>query len=105
MLLYSICGIVGNLISVSIDPFKLAVGASTAGFGLIGVWLAEIVLSWEQMGQHRERTLIWILFMVVSVSTMSTMSPNMDLYGHLGGAVGGFLLAILLADMQEEHRP
>ena len=61
--------------------------------------------SWELMGPNRERTLIWILFMVVSVSTMSTMSPNMDLYGHLGGAFGGFLLAILLADMPEEHKP
>merc|ERR1719282_195699 len=36
MLLYFACAIVGNLVSVSLDPFKLAVGASTAGFGLIG---------------------------------------------------------------------
>jgi len=105
MALYFACGILGNLMSVSIDPFKLAVGASTAGFGLIGVWLAEIALSWEILGPARERTMIWIAFMLISVTTMSTMTPNMDLYGHLGGALGGFLLSILISDMREEARP
>lgn len=38
--LYFLCGVLGNLMSILVDPFKLAVGASTAGFGLIGVWLA-----------------------------------------------------------------
>ncbi|CAD7964999.1 unnamed protein product [Amoebophrya sp. A120] len=103
--LYVMCGVIGNLISVMLDPFKLAVGASTAGFGLIGVWIAEIVMSWELLGQNRDRTLIWILFMLVSVTTMSGMTPNMDLYGHFGGALGGFLMALVMADMKPEHRP
>jgi len=105
MLIYFGCGIIGNLMSVIIDPYKLAVGASTAGFGLIGVWLAEIALSWEILGPARERTIIWIALMLVSVTTMSTMTPNMDLYGHLGGALGGFLLSIIISDMREDIRP
>merc|ERR1719181_2504999 len=103
--LYASCGIIGNLISVMYDPLKLAVGASSAGFGLIGVWVAEIIMSWELLGANRDRTLIWILFMVVSVTTMSGMTPNMDLYGHYGGAFGGFLMALIMADMKPEHRP
>eukprot|EP00933_Yihiella_yeosuensis_P062583 TRINITY_DN65579_c0_g1_i1.p1 TRINITY_DN65579_c0_g1~~TRINITY_DN65579_c0_g1_i1.p1 ORF type:complete len:448 (-),score=106.67 TRINITY_DN65579_c0_g1_i1:85-1428(-) len=105
MLLYASCGVFGNLMSVCADPFKLAVGASTAGFGLIGVWLAEILLSWEVLGPNRERTVIWIAFMLISVTTMTGMTPNMDLYGHLGGALGGFLLAILISDMERKNRP
>jgi len=105
MMLYFACGLFGNLMSVSLDPFKLAVGASTAGFGLIGVWLAEILLSWELLGPARERTIIWIVFMLISVTTMSSMTPNMDLYGHLGGALGGFLLSIVISDMREQDRP
>jgi len=105
MLIYFMCGIIGNLTSISIDPFKLAVGASTAGFGLIGVWLAEILLSWEILGPARERTIIWIVFMLVSVTSMSAMTPNMDLWGHFGGALGGFLLSIVISDMKEEDRP
>lgn len=105
MLMYFSCGVIGNLLSVAADPFKLAVGASTAGFGLIGVWLAEIGLSWELMGPARERTVVWIFLMLVSVSSMSAMTPNMDLFGHFGGALGGFLLAIIISDMQEQHQP
>jgi len=67
--LYVTCGVIGNLISVMLDPYKLAVGASTAGFGLIGVWVAEIMMSWELLGGSKDRTLIWILFMLVSVTT------------------------------------
>merc|ERR1719414_2509700 len=104
-MMYFACGIFGNLMSAANDPFKLAVGASTAGFGLIGVWLAEILLSWELLGPARERTIIWIVFMLISVTTMSSMTPNMDIYGHLGGALGGFLLSIVLADMREQDRP
>lgn len=105
MLIYFACGLFGNLLSIAIDPFKLAVGASTAGFGLIGVWLAEILLSWEVLGPARERTILWIVFMLISVTTMSSMTPNMDLYGHLGGALGGFLLSIIISDMKDEDRP
>lgn len=105
MLIYFACGVFGNLMSVIVDPYKLAVGASTAGFGLIGVWLAEILLSWEVLGPARERTVLWIVFMLISVSTISSMTPNMDLWGHFGGALGGFLLAIVLADMREQDRP
>lgn len=105
MMIYFACGLFGNLVSISLDPFKLAVGASTAGFGLIGVWLAEILLSWEILGPARERTVIWIAFMLISVTTMSSMTPNMDLWGHLGGALGGFLLSIIISDMKEEDKP
>merc|ERR1719277_1812829 len=105
MLIYFVCGVFGNLMSISVDPFKLAVGASTAGFGLIGVWLAEILLSWELLGPARERTAIWIIFMLISVTTMSSMTPNMDLWGHFGGALGGFLLSVVISDMPEKDRP
>lgn len=105
MLIYFVCGMFGNLMSISVDPFKLAVGASTAGFGLIGVWLAEILLSWEVLGPARDRTIIWIAFMLVSVTSMSAMTPNMDIWGHFGGALGGFLLSIVISDMPEKDRP
>eukprot|EP00397_Hematodinium_sp_SG-2012_P025963 GEMP01027164.1.p1 GENE.GEMP01027164.1~~GEMP01027164.1.p1 ORF type:complete len:483 (-),score=71.11 GEMP01027164.1:821-2269(-) len=103
--IYLLCGVIGNLVSISLDPFKLAVGASTAGFGLIGVWFAEILLSWELMGPNKDRTLVWIIFMLISVTSMSSMTPNMDLFGHLGGALGGFLVGLLMADMNDEHKP
>jgi membrane associated rhomboid family serine protease len=103
--IYFFCGLLGNLLSVSMDPYKLAVGASTSGFGLIGVWLAELLLTWHLLGPARSRALVWIAFMMTSVVTMSIIAPTLDIYGHLGGALAGFLLGCWLADMPEERMP
>ena len=103
--LYVFCGIVGNMISVAVDPYKLAVGASTAGFGLIGVWMAELVLSWDLLGPHRDRSLVWLAFMGSAVIMMSAGSANVDMFGHLGGAIGGFLLAVVVSDMPDQYKP
>jgi len=104
-LLYVFCGFLGNLISVMTDPMKLAVGASTSGFGLLGVWMAEILLTWDLLGESRPRVFLWLGFMLLSCVMMSTISPNVDFIGHFGGALAGFLMAIILADMREEHQP
>jgi len=104
-MLYLFGGFLGNLLSVAFDPMKLAVGASTSGFGLLGVWLAEVMLTWELLGGSRPRIFLWFSFMILSCVMMSTISPNVDFMGHLGGALGGWLMAIILADMQEEHQP
>merc|ERR1711957_438106 len=98
-------GFLGNLLSVMSDPMKLAVGASTSGFGLLGVWAAEVLLTWNLLGENRPRVLFWVAFMIMSCVAMSTISPNVDFIGHFGGAFAGFLLAIILADMREEHQP
>jgi len=104
-LLYIFAGFLGNLLSVAFDPMKLAVGASTSGFGLLGVWLAEVLLTWELLGQSQPRIFLWFAFMILSCVMMSTISPNVDFMGHLGGASAGFLMALILADMREEHQP
>merc|ERR1719491_131148 len=98
-LLYLFCGFLGNLLSVVSNPFKLAVGASTSGFGLLGVWIAEVLLTWELLGENRPKVLFWFSLMLGSCVMMSAMSPSVDFMGHFGGAFAGFLMAIILADM------
>lgn len=104
-MLYLFCGFFGNLMSVVKDPMKLAVGASTSGFGLLGVWAAEVMLTWQLLGESRSRVFLWFAFMIVGCGIMSQLSPNVDFAGHFGGALGGFLFAIIFADMQDEHQP
>lgn len=104
-LMYIFAGFLGNLLSVVADPMKIAVGASTSGFGLLGVWMAEILLTWELLGESRPRLFLWFAFMLLNCVLMSTLSPSVDFVGHLGGALAGLLIGILLADMSEEHRP
>merc|ERR1711862_559903 len=104
-LLYLFCGFLGNLISVASNPYKLSVGASTSGFGLMGVWAAEVLLTCELLGESQPRVFWWFAFMVLSCVMMSTISPNVDFVGHFGGALAGFLMALILADMREDHQP
>lgn len=51
-MIYLFCGFFGNLASLVVDPYKLAVGASTSAFGLLGVWLSEIHLTWHLISEE-----------------------------------------------------
>jgi len=106
-MIYMFGGFIGNLLSVASDPMKLAVGASTSGFGLLGVWLAQVVLlsGGRRLGTSEPRIFMWFAFMVLSCVAMSTISPNVDFVGHFGGALGGFLMTMMLADMAEQDQP
>lgn len=104
-LIYMFCGFVGNLLSVASDPMKLAVGASTSGFGLLGVYFAEALLKWDSHGARQPRVFLWLAMAVMSSVMMSTISANVDFIGHFGGAMAGFLMTVILADMPEEHQP
>jgi len=104
-LLYLSCGVLGNLMSVAMSPFKIAVGASTSGFGMLGVWAAEVMLTWHLLGDRRSSIFLWSSTMAFSGVMMSVLSPSTDIVAHLGGAFAGFLVSVILADMHEDHRP
>jgi fructose-specific phosphotransferase system IIC component len=36
---------------------------------------------------------------------MSSVAANIDIFGHLGGALAGFLGAVLISNMPERHKP
>jgi rhomboid protease GluP len=66
------------------------VGASGGMFGLVG---AALILSYRHprfVGHARLRTWVWlVLFIGVAVSFL----PEISMAGHLGGLIGGLLLA------------
>ena len=92
LVLYVLSGLAGSLLSVVMSPGP-SVGASGAIFGLQG---AAIVL----FRMHRDRLLvrdrrvglvliIWALYTIVG----GFMEPLIDNGAHIGGAVGGALIA------------
>lgn len=91
--LYFLSGVCGNLVSASWDPWKLAVGASTSGLGLLGASVASVIVHWDKYPPEQRRWLVILaLIMIVLMFTSHT-----DVYGHLGGFVGGFCLMLLLS--------
>ena len=73
------------LVSPVMDPFKLAVGGSTSAFGLLGVWAAEIALSWHLMTDRtRARMKMWGGSGLAGMAAMTLICPQLDVAGHLG---------------------
>jgi rhomboid protease GluP len=92
VVLYVLSGLAGSLVSVAVSPGP-SVGASGAIFGLQG---AAIVL----FRVHRDRLLvrdrrvgfvllIWAIYTIVG----GLMTPFIDNGAHIGGALGGALIA------------
>ena len=48
---------------------------------------------------------MWATGMCGALGLMSVIAPNVDLFGHVGGLVGGYLMSMAMADMKESHRP
>ncbi|CAD7964039.1 unnamed protein product [Amoebophrya sp. A25] len=106
MILYLFCGYFGNLVSILVDPYKLAVGASTSAFGLLGVWFSEVHLTWHLLSEDAKgRLSFWFGGMLLALVVMSNLAPHLDMWGHVGGLLGGYLMSMCLADMSVEHRP
>lgn len=99
LLLYVLSGIMGNAFTLLLTPDVVAAGASTSLFGLfaaiivIGYFGANPYL--KQLGQSYQILLVINLI-------FNLFSPSISLEGHVGGAIGGLLLAIFLPSLVDK---
>lgn len=95
-ILYLLSGIAGNLVSFAFgSPTTISAGASTSLFGLFGAFVI--------LGRHF-RNNPQISFMVQRYVTFiainlffNLFSSSVDILGHVGGLLGGFLVATFLS--------
>ncbi|MBR6090680.1 MAG: rhomboid family intramembrane serine protease [Anaerolineaceae bacterium] len=90
---YLICGFTGNVLSYVVAPNTVSVGASTALFGLIG---AQVMFLYKnrRMLRNYQMALRNIGFVLV-VNLMLGLGGGIDNWGHMGGLIGGLLIAWL----------
>lgn len=97
VILYICAGLLGNILSfvqsVRTEEFYVSGGASGAVFGVFGGMLWVVLRNNGQMGTLTSNG---IVFMVGISLYYGFTSTGIDNLAHLGGLVGGFLLAILL---------
>ncbi len=97
LILYLGAGLTGNLLSFYImertGDMAVCAGASGAVFGMIGglVWAAV-----RNKGRIEGLTLKGLLFMIALCLYYGITTAGVDNWAHLGGALGGFVLCILL---------
>lgn len=93
LILYLFSGVMGNVFVVFFTPDVVSAGASTSIFGLftaisvIGYFGSNPYL--KQVGQSYQLLLVMNLI-------FNLFMPSISLSGHLGGAIGGGLLAVVL---------
>ncbi|WZL80828.1 rhomboid family intramembrane serine protease [Vallitaleaceae bacterium 9-2] len=95
LMIYLGAGIVGSIFSFAYHyftgPYIIAAGASGAIYGIIG---AALVLS-RAMNNSMDginHYIIWLFFIYGIV--YSVISPNVDLYAHVGGFIGGICISV-----------
>lgn len=103
LLIYLLSGVAGNIISFTFgSPNSISAGASTSLFGLFGAFII--------LGRHFRNNPA-ISFMVQRYATFiginlifNLFSSSVDIMGHIGGLIGGLLVASALAvpDRSEE---
>lgn len=103
LLIYLLSGISGNILSFAFgSQGSISAGASTSLFGLFGAFII--------LGRHFRNNPA-ISFMVQRYATFiginlifNLFSSSVDIMGHIGGLIGGLLVATVLAvpDRSEE---
>ncbi|AMB98918.1 rhomboid family intramembrane serine protease [Aerococcus urinaehominis] len=88
-LFYLLAGLMGNALSYQFNPGAISAGASTSLFGLFALFIALKRIfpnhsGFQYLGSQYQALLLVNLLMNIFMG-------GVDIWGHLGGALGGFL--------------
>lgn len=87
--IFMLSGIMGNIISFAFSS-GLSAGASTAIFGLFGVFLM-LGENFRDNFAVRQMSQSFLLLIIVNI-VFDLLSSGIDISGHLGGLIGGFFI-------------
>ncbi|MEN1970553.1 rhomboid family intramembrane serine protease [Lentibacillus sp. N15] len=95
MFAYFAAGIIGNLATYLINPgaFYSYVGASGAIFGLFGIYVYMVVLR-KDLIDRTNAQVVMVIFVIGLIMTF--LQPNINIYAHIFGFIGGFAVARLV---------
>ena len=91
LVLYILSGLMGNLFVMILSPEVVAAGASTALFGIFGAIASLRFIARSPYIQYLSQSYTSLILVNILFSFM----PGISLAGHLGGLVGGGILAFV----------
>lgn len=101
VILYLLAGVFGGILTLLLSPSSLSAGASSSIFGLfagvavLGYFGRNPIL--KQMGKSFQT-------MILVNLVFNLFMPSVNIWGHLGGAVGGAMLALILPNRLADYR-
>ncbi|SEP66730.1 rhomboid protease GluP [Ignavigranum ruoffiae] len=101
-LVYLLAGLGGNLASFAFNPANISAGASTSIFGLFASFVA-LAYIYPQSTWIRQRARNFIMLIALNIIN-GLLIPDIDNWGHIGGAIFGFLVTVVLLRPQQATR-
>lgn len=102
-LIYMLSGIMGNMASFAMNqPGVLSAGASTSLFGLFGAIFA-LALNFRNTPSITMMARQFLMFIGLSL-LFSLFDSTIDIWGHLGGVIGGFLIGNIVGVANQNER-
>ncbi|MET3683950.1 membrane associated rhomboid family serine protease [Alkalibacillus flavidus] len=93
ILAYLTAGLIGNVATLFLaDLMYSHVGASGAIFGLFGIYLYLLFMRPELIDASSRQVII----VIVIISLVMTFQPNINIYAHLFGLIGGLAIGPIL---------
>jgi membrane associated rhomboid family serine protease len=103
LMLYFASGVLGSATSLAYSHASLSAGASGAIFGVIGAGLAMVLWNREKPGM-RQQLRSWIFLIAINLF-IGIETPGIDLRAHIGGVIGGFVIASALEAAARQRGP
>eukprot|EP01071_Lankesteria_metandrocarpae_P002602 Lankesteria_metandrocarpae@DN2436_c0_g1_i1.p1 len=92
ILTYWISGVTGMLFSAILDPCSVTVGSSGALYGLMAGLIVYVVEFYDSI--PNPLFLLIFTIVIVVISLLSSLAGSVDLWAHLFGCIGGFMIAV-----------
>lgn len=106
LVLFFFGGLAGSVVSLWWTPLAISAGASSGLFGIIGAMAALYARFWREMPAPMRKGIRSWLITVLAINAVFLLVPAIDGAAHVGGLIGGFLMALaLLRTPRADARP
>lgn len=92
--LYFLSGIAESIASLAWNPYVASAGASSAVFGLYGSFIALLITDRSLLEAEVAKGILKGALVFIGFNLLNSLRPGVDMAGHVGGLIGGFVLGL-----------
>lgn len=96
-------GLCGSLVSVFLGKSGISVGASGAIWGIFGASLALSIFKTPLLPEPVRLNLRRVTLINLAINLGISFLPMIDMWAHIGGGVGGFLMGLLIVLLSQNQ--
>ncbi len=95
--IYVMTGLIGSLVSISVHPGTVGIGASGAIFGVFGALSGYFFAYRRELGQHAHQFMKNFAIIIGLNLLLGFSIPNIDVSAHAGGLISGLIGGLIVA--------